>query len=179
MKSIKNEYQLKVVLLSKMDDVIDRVVDKMLKALKDQIISDTYRNEYFPNVFYHDGTGHPTGEFLESWDTRDIRKTMKSVTGEIFFNPSKLSIDKSSWLHGSLVRGGTDARKNLADILNLAYMGYTDGWTSGLMAGNGRHFSKLRKPYWDNFMRKMFDEGQIDKWMRQEMKAIGLDVLIL
>ena len=69
----------------------------------------------------------------------------------------------------------------IADILNV------DGFTSYLQFGRPpgkfshndpgtlRHVSKMRKPYWDNFMREMRG-GSVRKWIKEKAQRQGLNI---
>lgn len=186
---LKNEYEIKLAILDGFGRVIEAVIERMMDELERQIMKDVYEHDYFPNLDYLGGrTGldentneaMPSFEFLNAWTKNALKQSLTSVSGGFGYDPSKMS--HSGWQHGS-VKTGQSVIENMADILNLAYMGYKEGYTSGLEVGSPaeegikgdtlRPLSKLRRPYWENFIAKMFDQGYIEKWIREEAKKQG------
>lgn len=181
MTDFKNENELLKHMSLIISRAIGRIILRMAADLKKQILEDVYYEDYFPNQMYFDdggrptGSRHPTWEFLNSWDTSPVINRGNEIYAELFFNPKKLSLDTDKWKHGSPISG--DARDNLADILDLAFNNYQAGYTSGLMVGD-RHMSKFRKPYWENFIKNMFDKGQIEEWFIEELeKEFNMEVI--
>jgi hypothetical protein len=151
----------------------------MLWHLKNQIEKDTYGkvpkknyqywsdNPSWDNDMYYP-TFEPTYQFLNAWKAV-VNRGDGSVSIE--FDPTKLDADA----HRSIVTG-EDVTDDLADILNLAYMEYKPGVTSGLLSKNGKFVSPYRKPFWTNFIRKMYKEGGARKIIKEEAKKQGLNL---
>jgi len=185
-KYIRNKQELIALLNVEMEKTLNKVVEAMEGELKNQIEKDTYQADYFPNIQYYgktsmddDGSGqldaYPTFEFLDAWKKNaGVDPTSGRPSVSIEFDPNKLS----AMPHRAL-KGGHDVRKNLADILNLAYEGYEPGYTSGLMVGRPegtiasddpgtmRNVSKFRRPFWTNFIKRMTTGGIIRKLIKE------------
>lgn len=151
--------------------------EKLLNDLRDQIDMDVYKHEYYPNKRYYtesiyqeeddDYSSFPTGEFMDAWKTSSKKRERVSII-EISYDASRMS----KRAHQSIVTG-QDVRLYLNKILNV------DGFTSSLEVGsleNGtlRPVSKIRKPYWDNFIKKIKSKSLISKYMKQEAKNQGI-----
>ncbi len=145
-----------------MEEIIEIVSDKISKKLQDQIKSDVFTT---PNDWYE-----RTGQFEKSWSWGDVKKTITSLTKEFAYDPSVMSWNPNKWQHGNPKQSAVD---NLADILNLAFNNYSDGYTSDLKFG-GRHFSHLRKPYWENFIKELFDKEGLEKMFTEEFSKRGI-----
>lgn len=152
--------------------VIQNVSKTVLEKLQDNILRYTYSYEYYPNMWYYDydrkeddDAGTPTFEFYYAWKWKAMKKLVDTRISELFYDYSKMREDEATWLHASTFAG--KAAENLMDILNV------DGYTSSLMSGS-RHFSKLRKPYWDLFIESMFAGGEITQMFDKEFKKLGI-----
>lgn len=159
--------------------------EKLLDDLRDQIDKDVYKNEYYPNKQYYeesiyqeeddDYSSFPTGEFMDAWELDTYKNaTFLKVKGSVIsisYDPSNMSADPHRSIVHKKRRKGKDMRLLLGRILNV------NGYTSSLMVGKGgsrRHVSKLRKPYWDNFIKKIKSKSLISKYMKQESKKLGI-----
>jgi len=181
-KYVRNKQELLFAIKQEMQETLDRVSERMNQALGEQIESDVYQPGGLPNLVYHGGENqggyadpnrgeyYPTFEFLEAWKIVSNPAPGKAAVA-IEFDPSKLTKDAHMGL------GGSDPRRNFADIMNLAYMGYASGYTSGLTVGGynpvtkedtTRFVSKYRHPYWTNFIKKMTTGGKIRQWTKEE-----------
>ena len=184
--TIKNSGQLRTVIKAEIEKALEKISDKAMGDLDDIIMKDVYLNDYFPNIRYYGGsfydeevlrgTYEPTWQFREAWK-KTISSESEKTSLSIFYDPNYIEKDA----HKSILND-RDISQWLDRILNV------DGYTSELEFGRPpgtldandpgtlRHVSKLRKPYWDNFLVKMVREGKIREWLKQELKSQGLDV---
>ena len=168
------------------EDSINEVSEKIYKTLDNNsklrkiIKRDVYVKP--KNAYYAYGKKQPTYEFLDAWDWLPAKKDMGKITKELFYNWQKLSVDEENWVHGSF---DGDARENLADILNLAFNNYKAGFTSDYRwppkANNPKdpkapHFSKFRQPFWENFVKNLFDEGELDRMFISAFRKRGIKI---
>jgi len=171
LKYVKSIKDLEAYISKEMTPVMDKVGEKMVEILQEQIQKDVYTQEN--NVYER------TFDFLDAWHYR-VLKNKGNPKIRLYFVPSALGEDA----HRSLV-DGSDPRKNLANILNLAYMNpdsdeefnTTPGWTSSLMAGGDiRHVSHFRRPYWTRFLNKMTRRQGIRNLIKEEAKKKGINL---
>jgi hypothetical protein len=160
---ITNSAQMMTMMSDVASNVIKRVSAVMLNDLKERIWEDTYMP--LPNIWYYNDTKTPTSQFKNAFKFDDIQQNLNEVVTELFYDWASMSYDPETYLHGS--PSGGDMREQLAEILNV------DG-TTGFS-------SKMRKPYWDNFIKEMFDEGGLEKlfdmYMKDEFKKVGLTII--
>lgn len=107
-----------------------------------------------------------TGEFERSWEWSDIETILNTLSAELSYRPELMQWNSSLWQHGNPIQNSI---QTLADILNV------DGRTSDLMFG-GKYFSPERKKYWDNFISKMMDSGELEQMFTKEFKNQGMIV---
>lgn len=164
MTDIRNEAELRGILEKEIEGAIKNVSEKVLKELLATIRRDVFTE---PNLWYE-----RTGQFEKSWVWGQITKSVNSITRELYYDPSGVEYIAKKWQHGN---PGQSAVDNLADILNLAFNNYRDGYTSGLKFG-GKHFSHKRKPYWENLIKFLFDKGKLESFFVEEFKSRGMKV---
>ena len=162
---ITNDTQLRVVFEEKIRGAIENVSDKVLELLRRQIETDVFTT---PNTWYE-----RTGQFENAWKWGSIERVVNGLVREMSYDSKSVGYEDGTWTHGN---PGQSASENLADILNLAWNGYRDGYTSSLMFGR-RHFSHKRKPYWDNFIKKLFDRKELKKMFSEELRSQGLNII--
>jgi hypothetical protein len=147
------------------EKVIYAVSSKILTLLQERINIDVYG---FPNAYaakrnavYYDGSGIATGEFLEAfhWDEIDIK--LRDITRELFYDTSRMNYDPDTFLHGSRKYG--DLREELSSLLNVEGIDEKNNF-----GGNIRH------PYWDNFLKELFDDKKIDQMFDEEFLKFGI-----
>lgn len=190
-KYIETKSQLIAEVEKTLKPVLEEVGKNLLYDLEEQIKKDIYLNDYFPNMRYYGvemedeeyGEAQPSLEFLYAWSSKTIKsgRYKNSSTIEIKYDPSEMT----KKFHKSIT-DGRDVRKWLHKILNV------DGYTSSLMAGQPeqidelgkiikpstlRPVSKLRKPYWNNFIKKIKSKSLISKYMKQEAKKLGVNLV--
>lgn len=158
--AIKNEAELNSLMEKLVGEALDKATVRILENLKLQIKKDVFttKNDWYER----------TGQFEEAWEWTKIKSIGKTIVTEMFYNSSKVKHD-GKWVHGNPKQSSVE---NLADILNLAYNGYTSGYTSSLMFGQ-RMFSHFRRPYWKNFIEKMFNENELNRILAEEFKKVG------
>lgn len=157
---ITNDIEMATMLSNIASKVIEKVSKDMLFILKEYINDETY--DPLPNAYYYNGSGKPTFQFREAFEFTQIENKIKQVVTELFYNWQEMSYDPDTFLHGSPWNG--DMRQQLADILNV------DGSTG--------FSTKIRKPYWDDYIKEMFDQNGLTKlfdvYMRQEFGKQGI-----
>lgn len=183
-KYIETKNQLIAEVEKTLKPVLDRVGERLLEDLQEQIENDVYFYDYFPNMRYHGvnswdeeyGFAQPTFDFLEAWKVVSS-KLQKNSLIEIKYDAKNMSTKA----HKSIVTK-KNMKWQLNKILNV------DGYTSGLMVGSIgneemgikptiRNVSKLRKPYWNNFIKKIKSKSLISKYMKQEAKKLGVNLV--
>lgn len=176
-KYIETKNQLIAEIEKTLSPVLEKVGERLLDDLREQISKDTYKYDYYPNKRYYtksiyqedddNYSSFPTGEFIEAWKVTKGKNKKDSII-QIKYDAKRMS----RVAHRSIV-DNRDARWYLDRILNV------DGYTSPLMVGSFeegtiRPVSKLRKPYWDNFIKKIKSKSLISKYMKQEAKKLGI-----
>jgi hypothetical protein len=99
------------------------------------------------------------------WQTPSISGDM--ISTQLDYHPEMLEYEASKWQHGNPRR---DARDALMEILDV------EGYTSELMFG-GKHFSHSRHPYFQNLIRSLFDDGELEKLFLKELRNAGLNII--
>jgi hypothetical protein len=160
---ITNSAQMMTMMSDVASNVIRDVSGDMLQVLYDDIMKYTY--DPLPNAYYWKGSGMPTFQFMEAFQLSNIQKNLNEIVSELFYNWESMEYDPDTYLHSSPFSG--DMRERLADILNV------DGSTG--------FSNKIRHPYWNNFIKEMFNEGGLeklfDKYMVEEFKKVGLTII--
>jgi len=163
---IRNETEFQGEIGKILEGVITAVSDKISKKLQSQIEKDVYTTT---NTWYN-----RTGEFERAWKWKDIKRTVSAMTRELYYDSDSVKWDKENWIHGN---PGRSAAENLEDILNLAWTGYRDGYTSSMIwRKDNKPFSHKRRPYWENFVDDLFDGGELDKMFDEAFANSGLNV---
>jgi len=144
-------------------NVVHIVSDEMLGVLADDIMKYTYTDVH--NEDYWNGSGVPTYEFLMAFKLTNVEQKLNEIVTELYYDWQSMDYDPDTYLHGT--PWGGDMRERLAEILNV------DGVTG--------FSNKSRKPYWDIFIKQMFDDGGIkklfDKYMKEEFAKIGITIV--
>lgn len=186
LKYAKNKQELRAYIQQEFTEVFDDVVDKMLVRLDEIIVRDVYTYDYYPNIRYwgltkfdaEEGNGitgaKPTFQFRRAWK-KDNASTTETPSVGIKFDQSEIGSE-----HNSIIKR-TSMAPFIAEILNVD--GYTSelqfgippGTRSSTDPGSLRHVSKIRQPYWDNFVKEM-RRGRVRKWLKEAALAKGLDV---
>lgn len=170
-KYIRNQSGLKAILDEKFKPILKKIGEEVVDELKNQIFKDTYFNEYYPNKVYASGSygfASPTFAFLNSWKSISMTRGSSPFV-KIYYDP------KRNDLHTSYVTGEY-VTEYMDEILNV------DGYTSGLMTQfvregeTPRYVSKRRKPYWDNFEKRMTGGGVMRKIIKQKAKENGINL---
>lgn len=157
---IKNDMQMITMLGGIASKVIFKVSGDMLEVLANYIMKETYGD--LPNIFYYNGSGMPTFQFLEAFKLTNVQQKLNEIVTELYYSWQSMDYDADTFLHGSPYNG--DMREKLAEILNV------DGSTG--------FSNKIRQPYWDDFIIDMFDRGGLtklfDKYMKEEFGKVGI-----
>ncbi len=189
LKYVRNKQELEAYISKEMMPVMEKVGDEMISVLQEQIEKDVYQgiptyNQRYYGGYYGDlntGFYQPTYDFLDAWNFR-VTKNNGNPRVKVYFVPSALS----KTAHASITNPENDPRKNLADILNNAFMDYGEGYTSSLSVGGGENqdgevweptmVSKHRKPYWKRYVEKMTKRGGIRNAIKSEAKNAGINL---
>jgi hypothetical protein len=165
MTDIRNETQLVGVLEMVLAEVLEQTADEVLEIFKRDYLMKYVYESHMPNVIYHENSRKPTYEFLNAWDWTGIRKTIKTLSKELFYNAGKLSFNEETFLHGSIYSTPEDVRASLMDILNKK------GRSSSLWLS-----STAIRPvaYWDKFIDDFIVGGQLDKILTKYFAINGI-----
>jgi hypothetical protein len=148
---IKNDWDAYSVLSKVMVKVIEDVTNFMMIELEDSIEKNTYKFDYYPNIYYYNGRKTPTRQFEHAFHFDEIVNNMREVIAELSYHWQEMDWDQET-LHGN---DKDDMRERLAELLNI------DG-LSGM---------KERQPYWDIFIEDMFQGGKLKRAFDQAMKV--------
>ena len=186
LKYARNKQELTTYIQAEMAEVLNDVGDEMLGRLDEIIVRDVYTYDYFPNIRYwgltkfdvEDNAGflaaQPTFQFRDAW--RKEIGTGNPASVSIKFDSSQIGKE-----HNSIIEPKRDVSEYIADILNVdrftsdLQFGRPPGKFSHNDPGTLRHVSKMRKPYWDNFMREMRG-GSVRKWIKEKAQRQGLNI---
>lgn len=165
MTDIRNEAQLLGILETVIREVLEATADEVLEIFKRDYITKYVYESHMPNVKYHNKTRKPTYEFRDAWDWTEIKKTLMTLSREMWFDPSKLSFDESTFLHGSRYSTPEDVRENLMDILNKT------GRSSRLWLS-----STAIRPiaYWNKFLDDFISGGQLERILSKHFALRGI-----
>lgn len=153
---ITTSLELSIILENIAEEVINDVAEEVLKIVKERIMLDVYKFDYFPNKRYWNDTGMPTFQFLNAFQWQNgFDRRIGGISKLFSYRPETMEYDPFTSLHGNLI---DDLREELAGILNVS--GKDE---------NNVYGGKRRQPYWDNILYELFStsEGQVG----------GLDVL--
>ena len=103
---------------------IEEATEEILDLFKEKYVQAMVYDSHEPNKDYYNKSKTPTGEFKEAWLWTDIKKSANRLITTFFYNPSLLSHDAPTFLHGSTFGSPTDAREDLAAILTTSYYIY-------------------------------------------------------
>ena len=159
---IQNQANLSNVIEDQARKAIEEATEEILDLFKEEYVQKMVYDSHGSNTVYYNGNGKPTGEFKDAWLWTDISKSANKLITTFFYNPSLLSHDAPSFLHGSTFGSPQDAREQLPDILNKT------GRSSSL------HISVSRpQAYFDEFIQDMFDNGDLEKILTKYFVKYG------
>ena len=156
MPAIQNESQLQQIMEKLASEALEVVADRVLKKFKEEFVEPIIFKSHGPNSVYE-----RTGEFENSWEWTALKKDLKTLSKEMWYNPSKMTLDRKNFVHGSNYPPN-DARKELMDILNKS------GYSSSLWVS-----VKRPAPYWDAFILAAFQGGMLSKVISEEFSKRG------
>lgn len=165
--AIETDEDLERVFKETTKKVIEKISERTIKLLREHINMETYginkTNTGKPkiNESYLDGTGIPSYEFRDkAWNIK-----LEDYMFDLFYDSGLLSAPSSSspYLHGNYNKG-IDRREQLAEILNV----------SGVAGDSDMKDSKVRQPYWDNFIDEF--ASKLGGWMYTEYNNLGLSI---
>ena len=154
-RSIRNNQELNNILGNIARKALNNVSEKIIDLLIEYIQRDTYdaaENES-PRTMYQ-----PTYDFRDkAFRFKNTRKMVNHFVKELFYDWQAMQLDPENYIHSQ----GGDFRKKMASAFNV------DGFVEG------DFISRKRKPFWDDFMRKCFDEGYIYELFKEELGKYG------
>lgn len=159
---IKSNAELQRELNSVMNEVFEEVAKEMLDKLVKRINDEVYGEQPTPLQWYE-----RTHQFRDAWQWTPTIKKMSQVLKTLYFERKDVKHNKDNWQHGNKYQSAVGT---IEDILNVAFRGYTAGTTADDKPW------KHSKPYWDNFIKEMFDDGWLDDNFRKKFKDKGLNV---
>lgn len=143
-------------------DTVRAVGKKAMNHLKDNIQKYIYD--------YGDGkrtTYDPTNQFLNT-PTHVVSTNGNTAQVEIYSDTNRMGFDADRYIHGSNNWIVNDIRQWLPEILNEN--------RSGNLFGSNTWFQN-REPYFDITVKELIDDGLALKWLKEELKARGLDIV--
>ena len=162
---ITNDAEMTAMISKIASKVVWQVSGDMLEVLAGYIWRETYGESSPPNLYYYNGSGYPTEQFLNAFKLTNVEQKLNEIVTELYYSWQSMDFDADTFLHGSPWSG--DMREALADILNV------DGSTG--------FSTKVRQPYWDDFIEEMFDRGGLDnlfdKYIAQEFGKVGIQAV--
>lgn len=169
-QEITNEKELLEAIMPSLKQVVNYVMEQMLKKHKEAIRQIVY-NSYRPKIYER------TGEFNKAWDTSVENGSAKNeVQGKMFYDPDSMTVGQPSTIIGTPEYGrhasaidNLDVRPYLAEIIyeGLSGPAFGHGVTSG-------QWHKKRDA-WERLLKEI-GESQVDKWIREGCNKAGLRV---
>ena len=165
-KDVRSMAELNGYLIAIMQDCLEEVLEKINSKLKEHIQTDVY--DVGDNAVYAGGSGSPTGDFKESVTSSDVKVNGNSVSGEVYHDSEKMSLDIDKFIHGSKYWDKADMREHLQEIIEYGL--------SGSLFETGAWYQEPR-PYFANTLKELESSGLIRQWFRSALKSRGLKVL--
>ena len=141
---------------------LEKITKEVIEIFKKDYVMAMVYNSHLPNVKYYNNTRMPTYEFLDAWDWSQIKDEVTRLSTEMWFDSNKLGFNSNAFLHGSRYSTPEDVRENLMDILNKR------GYSSSLWIS-----VKRPKAYWDEFIKAMFNKGDLEKIITKHFISEG------
>ena len=174
-KSIKNEQELKIYLMPKIEDVVGYIVQKIWNENRELIRVLIYES-YEPSMYER------TGEFKEAWATKTSISGNK-VSGVFEYKPDKLTVNREKWQHGYIYMSGgaeheTTMTTYLADVIYQGLAGHIFGegpWTKKRNA-----WAELNRWLTKKQFRKIFEEAMTKygiPWKRNRSGKVVKDII--
>lgn len=156
---IRDEKTLVAVLEGKIGEAIEKATKRILKIFQTEyIMGYAYRKRGLGSVY------KPTWQFYKAWDWTPIKKEISRIVTELWYDSSGVEYDEDTYSHGSPFSTPNDVSNIMPEIL--------EGKRSRI------YFSVEKKgDFWDLFIRAMFDKGEIKKILKEELLAVGLNLL--
>jgi len=142
---------------------------KAMNHLKSNIQKYIYDYGDGQRTNYLDGSGSPSKEFLNT-PTNIVSANGNEVTAEIFSDTDRMSFNADKYMHGSNNWIVNDVRQWLPEILN-------ENLSGNLFGGNGNAWYQNREPYFDITVKELIDDGLALKWIKEELRNRGLDIV--
>lgn len=157
---IKNESDLTRILEKLAGEAIEKASKKVIdKFKKDYVLKYVYDTN--PKAYER------TWDFLNAWDWTPLKKEIKRISKEMWFNPGKIThtnIDDGFYQHGSKYSKPEIVIASIMEILDKK------GRTSSLWLSNN---TNRKEAYWQKFIEDMFDGGELSKIIEEEFRLVG------
>jgi uncharacterized phage-associated protein len=140
-------------------EALEKIAGRVLEIFKKDFVRKLVYQSHGTNKVYK-----PTYEFEKAWQWTPLKKQVMTLSKEMYYNPIGMTLDRDNFIHGSNFpkSSPSDARKNLADILNKS------GKSSSLWVSVSRPV-----PYWDVFILAAFQGGMLSKIVNEEFTKVG------
>lgn len=157
---IRNEQDLKSLMEKLAGEALEKAANDVIeKFKKDYILKYVYDTD--PESYRR------TWDFLNAWDWTDLKRDLKTISKEMWFNPGKIThinIDDGFYQHGSIYSRPPIVSASIMEILNKK------GRPSSLWLSNN---TNRKEAYWDKFIEDMFKGGELDRILTKRFSEKG------
>lgn len=147
-QSVSNPAQLQALLVPRLKEAVDYVVQKIWNENRELIRILVYES-YQPSMYER------TGEFKEAWDT-SIRSMGNYIEGEFKYDSRNMVVNPALGQHASIVTGEPSV-SYLADIIYQGLAGHIFG--TGYWTQKRDAWTALDKWLSNTQLRTIFEEG--------------------
>ncbi len=122
-----------------------------------------FQNDYLLKYAYIDNPQiyERTNEFFDSWNWSEVKKTINSISMELWYNPDMIkTFNPEKFQHGSIYSNPNFVGDNLPSIL--------EGKQSSLWLSVHRPVK-----FFERFLEDMIDNGQLEKIVTRRFTAKG------
>jgi uncharacterized phage-associated protein len=159
---IRSEQELIAIMEQKAGEAMEAAADEIHELFQREYVLKHVYDSHGGNMVYHAGMGQPTLEFMEAWVWTPLRKEASRLVKEMWYNPSTMSFNIDTFLHGSKYSRPENVKASLMDILNKK------GYSSSLWLSVYRPIA-----YWDKFISDMFDNGKLERILSKHFLEKG------
>jgi hypothetical protein len=151
---IRNDTELQTAMLTSAEEALELITQEVIRI---------FRNDYILKYAYIDNPAEyeRTNEFYDAWDWSEIKRGLKSLATELWYNPEKIqTFDAERFIHGSVYSTPNFVGANLPAIL--------EGKQSSLWLSVPRPVK-----FWEKFIEDMLDNGQLEKIISKHFLSKG------
>lgn len=168
----KNDLEVYKMLTPQLKIVVDYIVQKIWNENRELVRLIVYEAN-LPSQYER------TGQFKEAWDTNvESNDFTGNLEGEFFYEPDKLTANKSKGQHASFFRD-EEMKEYLVDVIYDGLAGDFTGRSKGTKkyAKNNPSFAgqpwTTKRDVWSKLVKKV-GKTNMDKWVAQGMRQAGL-----